>query len=311
MSMNGILEQIQTFNINDAMSALEETGHVLTQTETAVLAVLCAAGVLFCLFGLKTVRFWAGLFGLLLGFTGGTAAAYYLGMNESYIWIPGAVLGVILAVLGVWRYRFGVFLTVWTVVSLACVYLMRPADWIWGAVCMAAGLVLGLLASRFVAFLTMLSTAACGAILSGSAACYLLSMQSMVVHAIICVVLGIIGFLVQLLLESRKRKKQNLKKAAEIREHHSTANEVEKARALVDELEQGEEKEAEESEELEFIQFDDEDEETEDIEESAPLDEDEEPDHLDEDEELDYLDDEEIDYLDDEEDEEIEEKKEK
>ena len=65
MNMNGILEQIQMFDINEAIMTLEDAGHVLTQTETLVLAVLCAAGVLLCLLGLKIVRFWAGLLGLL------------------------------------------------------------------------------------------------------------------------------------------------------------------------------------------------------------------------------------------------------
>ena len=99
MNMNGILEQIETFNINDAMSVLDEAGHVLTQTETVVLAVLCAVGVLFALLGLKIVRFWSGLLGLLLGLYGGIMAAYYLGIDEMYVWIPGVVLGIVLAVL--------------------------------------------------------------------------------------------------------------------------------------------------------------------------------------------------------------------
>lgn len=302
MNMNGILEQIQTFNINEAMFTLEDAGHVLTQTETLVLAVLCAVGVLFCLLGLKIVRFWAVLVGLLLGLAGGTAAAYYLGMNESYIWIPGVVLGVVLAVLGAWRYRFGVFLTVWASAGLTCVYIIRPADWVWGAVCLAAGLVLAVLAMRFITLLTMIVTAVGGAVLGGTAAYFLTSFRGMAIHIVICTVLGILGFLVQLLLESRKRKKQNLKKAAEIRDNQSTENEVEKARALVDELD---EENVEESEELEFIQFDAEsdDEEIDDLEDDEEidyLDNEEESDDLEDDEEIDYLDEEEIEYLDEE-----------
>ena len=98
----------------------------------------------------------------------------------------------------------------------------------------------------------------------------------MAIHIVICTVLGIFGFFVQLMLESRKRKKQNLKKAAEIRDNQSTENEVEKARALVDELD---EENVEESDELEFIQFDVES-------------DDEEIDDLEDDDEIDYLDEE-------------------
>ncbi len=309
--MNEIMGRIETFNISDAISVLDETGHVLTQTETIVLAVLCAVGVLFALFGLKIVRFWAGLLGLLLGLYGGIMAAYYLGIDKTYVWIPGAVLGIVLAVLGAWKRRFGVFLTVWTAVSSVCMYFIRPADWMWGIICLAAGLVLALLSVRVVEFLTMLATAVCGAVLGSTAACYLLPFGGQFIHIIICVALGIIGFLVQLLLESRKRKKQNLKKAAEIREHQSTANEVEKARALVDELDQETEVEEEELEAIQFGDGDDsEDPEEEFDEPDDELDLEEETDYLDDDEdETDYLDDEEeIDYLDDDETEEKEKK---
>ena len=252
-NMNGILEQIETFNINDAMSVLEEAGHTLTQAETIVLAVLCAAGVLFALFGLKIVRFWAGLLGLLLGLYGGIMAACYLGIEETYAWIPGAVLGIALAVLGAWKRRFGVFLTVWISVSSVCMYIIRPEDLARGIICLAAGLVLALLAVRFVEFLTMLATAVCGAALGGTAACYLIPSAGQILHIINCVVLGIIGFLVQFMLESQKRRKQNLKKAAEIRENQSTENEVEKARAFVDELDS-----ETEEEEIEIDYMDDE-----------------------------------------------------
>ena len=263
MNMNGILEQIETFNINDAMSVLDEAGHVLTQTETVVLAVLCVIGVLFALLGLKIVRFWSGLLGLLLGLYGGIMAAYYLGIDEMYVWIPGAVLGIVLAVLGAWKHRFGVFLTVWTSVSSVCMYIIRPTDWMWGSICLAAGLVLALLSVRFVEFLAMLSTAVCGAVLGGTAAYYLIPFEGQFIHIIICVALGIIGFLVQLLIESRKRRKQNLKKAAEIREHQSTANEVEKARALVDELDKETTDYLDDEEEIDYLD----DEETEEKEE--------------------------------------------
>ena len=44
------------------------------------------------------------------------------------------------------------------------------------------------------------------------------------------------GIAVQLLMESGKRKKRTLENAKKIREQNSTANEVAKARAMIDEL---------------------------------------------------------------------------
>lgn len=87
-------------------------------------------------------------------------------------------------------------------------------------------------------------------------------------------VLAVLGILVQFLMESGKRQKLHLKKAAEIREQNSTENEVDKARALLDE-EFKEEKQAEKevhtaavphAEELEMeFEDDDEDEEDEEV----------------------------------------------
>ena len=50
----------------------------------------------------------------------------------------------------------------------------------------------------------------------------------------------------QFLLESRKRKRIHLKKAEEIRQKYSTENEVEKARAMMEALEQESKEEIEE-----------------------------------------------------------------
>ena len=69
------------------------------------------------------------------------------------------------------------------------------------------------------------------------------------ISILFCVIFAVLGILVQLLLESRKRKRRNLEKAAEIRETHSTENEIEKARSLIDDLDTMPEEESVESEE--------------------------------------------------------------
>lgn len=238
MSMNGILEWMQSFNFNSELASLEQGGRALMQTELIVLAVLAAAGLLWCLFGLKIVRVWAGILGLGTGLAGGTAAAYFLGLDVNYIWIPGVALGIILAVLGAWLYRFGAFLTVWLTVSAACVYLFKPPTWMFALICFGAGLVIALLSVKFLEIVTILATTVFGAMLSGTCIYFLIPIRSGMIHIILSVVIGVAGLLVQLLLESKRRKRQSLKKAEEIRKTHSTANEVEKARALVESLDE-------------------------------------------------------------------------
>lgn len=295
--MDRILVQIQELTLDDMFTAIADSTRILSRTEMTILIVLAAAGALFCLFGLKIVRFWAAVLGLGFGLSAGTLGAYLIGADTSYIWIPGAVIGIIIAVLGARFYRFGVFLTVWISVTSLCTYIVRPSDWVPAAVCIGAGLIFALITIKSAVFITMLATALCGAALSGTALCYLLPVRSTLIHVAVCAVLAVIGLLVQLLFESRKKKKQNLRKADEIRKAESTENEVEKARAFVEEIDK------EETDETEFLGEDLFEEGSPDEEEDSDIeyldDDDEESEYSDDDDEEEYLDDDDdIEYFD-------------
>ena len=95
-----------------------------------------------------------------------------------------------------------------------------------------------ILAVRFVAALTIIVTSIYGAAIAGTAVYHLLPVTGDAILIALCVVICIIGILVQLLLESRKQKKKSLQKAAEIRKEKSTANEVERARAMMADLDE-------------------------------------------------------------------------
>lgn len=284
--MDRILVQIQELTLDDMFTAIADSTRILSRTEMTILIVLAAAGALFCLFGLKIVRFWAAVLGLGFGLSAGTLGDL-IGSDTSYIWIPGAVIGIILAVLGARFYRFGVFLTVWISVTSLCTYIVRPSDWVPAAVCIGAGLIFALITIKSAVFITMLATALCGAALSGTALCYLLPVRSTLIHVAVCAVLAVIGLLVQLLFESRKKKKQNLRKADEIRKAESTENEVEKARAFVEEIDK------EETDETEFLGEDLFEEGSPDEEEDSDIEylgDDDEEEYFDDDDDIEYFD---------------------
>lgn len=241
MNMNTIYETIQGINLSDisaALSELEQSAHELTQTEMIGLAAAAAVGLLLCLFGLKVVRLWAALMGLAAGFFAGFSAADAAGTGAVICVTAGLVVGIILAILGSALYRVGVFLTVFLSVSLFCFHLMTPENWMLTGVCLVIGLVAAILSMKFLEIITILATALLGAVTAGPAVCWLLPDIGMdwLVRIVLCTAFGAVGVLVQLLLESKKRKKQNLKKAAEIRQEASTANEVERARAVFNDL---------------------------------------------------------------------------
>ena len=231
-----INQRDEGIDLNGVIREIGRDTHILTQTEIIALAVTAAVGLLICLLGLKIIRVWAALTGLIFGLAVGVTAGGLLGLNGTGVLITGGVLGLILAVLGAALYRVGVFLTVFVLAGSISTYLIVPQDWIGAAVCLAIGLVAAILAVRFVVALTIIVTSVYGAAIAGTAIYHLLPVTGDVILIVLCVVICIIGILVQLLLESRKQKKKSLQKAAEIREEKSTANEVERARAMMADL---------------------------------------------------------------------------
>lgn len=236
MDVNELFDAIHEIDISGAIRKTGMGSHVLTQTEIIALVVTAVFGLLFCLLGLKIIRVWAALTGLLIGFVVGVTAGGLLGLNGTGMLIAGGVLGMLLAVLGAVLYRVGVFITVFVSAGSVSAYLIAPKDLIAGVICLVIALAIAVLAVRFVAVLTIIVTSVWGAAIAGTAVYQLLPVSGNVIHIILCVIICIIGILVQLLLESGKQKKKSLRKAAEIQKEKSTANEVERARAMMENL---------------------------------------------------------------------------
>ena len=229
-------EIIGNWDIGFSIAEILESSRGLSGTETVIAAVAAAAGVLLCLLGLKIVRVWAALFAFAAGFLGGTLAMDMTGITLAYDWIPGIVAGAILAGVAAWLYRFGIFLIVWISAGLGCAYFIGPGDATGVLVCTAAGLAAALFTIKFKEVVTILFTAVFGALTVGAAAVLLLPERTELIFGSVSAVCLVGGIIVQLLFESKKRKQESLKKADEIRRTHSTENEVERARAVMENL---------------------------------------------------------------------------
>ena len=225
MIWSTMVDKIKNIAVGIFTQEAEES--FLLSQNILLLAVLIAVGVLWCFLGLKWIRLWSALIGMAAGLLGGIFAADMLGMEALVSFVAGAVCGMLLLVLCARFYRFGVFVCIGSIGAVSTAFFLHLQGWILPVVCAAVGLVLALISIKFTTIMGILVTAFFGAITAESAIAFLIG-----------VFLGAIGVLVQLLLESKKRKKQSLKKAAEIRNTHSTENEVEKARAMMENLDQ-------------------------------------------------------------------------
>lgn len=234
--MNNVINKMQSLDVNDILISWEIKMGALSREEIISLAVLAAVGFLFCILGLKIIRAWAAAAGFLIGFVFGAAAAFYLHVGGTAILIVGGIVGLIFAFLSAFFYRVGVFITVFLSVCGIYIQIVQPADYISLCIGLAVALLFAVLAVKFVVVLTILATSLWGALLAGTAVYQLTPLEGMVFSILFCLVFAVFGIIIQLLLESRKRKRKSLEKAAEIRDAHSAENEIEKARSFIDNL---------------------------------------------------------------------------
>lgn len=235
MEISLFIEKAQTF-LGKEIEAFNGKAHNLTQNDMIVLAAIGVVGLLFCFFGLKLVRIWAALFGFAGGAALGYYAASYFNVSSSVLWIIGLAAGVILAGLSIWLYRFGIFLVSWGMGTAIAFYLIHQKGWLFIAVCAGIGLVIALIALKLCVPVIMVVTGLFGGLAAGQVIDKFIPADIKILQIVLPVVIVILGILVQFLLESKKRKNLHLKKAEEIRMENSAANEVDRARSALDNM---------------------------------------------------------------------------
>lgn len=332
--MGSIIEMIQSVDLGKVFyQVINGKGTGISITPAVAIALLAAA-VILCFLGIKLVRVCAALAGLGSGFLLGLSVGE-LFLAPSQAMIAGLVLGVVLGGLLAWWYRGGVFVVVFLLTVNLLNLILHPHTPVVWICCAAAGILAAVLAEFFTAPVIILLTALHGGMMAGLALGTFESFSGSYLIYVIGVLLTAIGIVVQFLLEFRHKTRQGVAKADQIREKESTANEVARARGIVDGLDDlddngdveylddpddldledlkdlgrlDEPDTLEELDEAEIGDMEEIEDETEDLpdeeEETGEDYEEDEPEYLDDeedDDELEYLDDDEILYLDDDE----------
>lgn len=212
----------------------DTVNQVVSENMMIALIVTTVIGIFLSMFGLKLIRLWSALLGLVAGAGIGFAVTELAGLEPMIV--VGATIGggIVLAFLAGFFYRFGIFLLALLSGTYIAILFVNPQDWIFLGVCLAIGIVIALLALKFVEPIMIVVTSIIGGVLAGDAIATLAELDNPIFRYGLMVLVAIVGGIIQFTLESGKRKKKNLKKAAEIREQNSTENEVEKARAMFD-----------------------------------------------------------------------------
>ncbi|MDD3402529.1 MAG: hypothetical protein PHQ72_04110 [Hespellia sp.] len=190
--------------------------------------------LLNCFFGLKMIKIWTAILGLLIGFGVGFGVAAHFGAETMIALAVGAVAGIVLAILGFWLYLAGVFVICWLMSFGTIISFTGTDNMIAVIIAIVAGLVVALVALKFVEPIIIFVTGLQGGFSAGSAICVLASVPGTYTPYIIGVILAILGIVVQFIMESRKKAKLHLAKADKVRAENSTESEVEKLRAALD-----------------------------------------------------------------------------
>lgn len=244
MNVNTIVDQVYQFlkNVN-----ADTVNQVVNENMMIALIVTTVIGILLSMFGLKLLRLWGTILGFLIGAGAGFGVTEMLGLEQMIV--VGATIGagIILAFLSGFFYKFGIFLLAFLSGIYIAILLLNPQDWIFFIICIVIGLVIGLLALKFMEPIMIVVTSIIGGVIAGDAIATLAGLNNHILRYGIMIVIAVIGAIVQFTLESGKRKKKNLKKAAEIRKQNSTENDVEKARAMFEDSDEAEEQEEKET----------------------------------------------------------------
>lgn len=302
--MGSIIEMIQSVDLGKVFyQVINGKGTGISITPAVAIALLAAA-VLLCFLGIKLVRVCAALAGLGSGFLLGlSVGGLFLAPTQAMI--AGLVLGVILGGVLAWWYRGGVFVVVLLLTVNLLNLILHPHTPVVWICCVAAGILAAVWAEFFTAPGIILLTALHGGMMAGLILGTFESFSGSYLIYVIGVLLTALGIVVQFLLEFRHKTRQGVAKADQIREKESTANEVARARGVVDDLDLEDLKDLgrldepdtlEELDEAEIGDMEEIEDETEDL-----PDEEEETGEDYEEDEPEYLNDDEILYLDDDE----------
>lgn len=241
------MEEIMNIG-NDIMNEASGNAEILKNVipgagqSMEALIVSIIVGVLICFFGLKLIKVLAAVIGFSLGAVLGIVICEVAGLSGLTLAIVVFACAVIMAVLSFALYRFGVFCTVFlTVVSIASGSLYPHTTLLLG-IYAGVGLLLAILAAIFVEPYVIVITAVSGGLTAGTAVAGVAGLsENIFVGYGIAAALAIIGMVVQFALRSKKSGKKKAERSERSKEHGSVESEVEQARMILEDLDEGNE----------------------------------------------------------------------
>ena len=221
------------------MDITNQAMQMLELMRIPVLAVLVAAGFLTLLFGRKIYRFWVMIGGIAAGIIGGEKLARFVEVPEIVILAAGVILALVFGVIACKSNRGGVFLLSLEVMCAAGIVIGGMGSYfplITGAI---LGMIIGLIGLKFPEPVSIIMTALFGGLMAAEAGIELIRIEGLTWKYIVWMILFIVGMAVQFMIEGRKKSRQDVRAAEDIKAKVSVENDVEAARTMILDLEDG------------------------------------------------------------------------
>lgn len=234
-NLNEINELLNNIFASDGQFAV--TG-VLIGDVTILLVIAALLAVVLCLFGLKLIRVWNALAGLLVGGGIGAAVGVGIGLELNGILIAAGVGAVAVAVLAAVFKKFGAFLVCLFGITgtLAGIlsYIVDIENPVFVLIIVAVALLMAILAMFWFEPIIIIVTSFYGGTMLANAVAALIGIDNMFITLGIGVATAILGIVVQFMMKSKEIVKKQTKHAETVKGEISKESEVEMARMVLD-----------------------------------------------------------------------------
>ncbi|MCB7302952.1 hypothetical protein NE683_01165 [Bariatricus massiliensis] len=232
--------EINVGDIVDSLLNLDPAAMMQDRTTpvTAALIVTIVLSVLMCVLGLKLIRIWNILIGLLTGAAAGLAVSWVMNLENMTAVIVTVAAALILAILGGIFKKFGVFVYCLVSIFSVAVTIIQPKDWIFVAVCGGIGLIIAIIAMLIFEPLVIIVSSINGGTGLGTAAASLLNITNIYIILAITLAAVLVGMGIQFSVRYREIAKKEVRHAEAIKDEISKEQEVEHLRALLDDEEE-------------------------------------------------------------------------
>lgn len=211
-----------------------------TAAVTGGIAVTAVIAVLMCFLGLKLIRVWNVLAGLLTGAAAGLSVSWILGLNDMTAVIITGAAALVLGVLGGIFKKFGVFIYCLSTVFSISMAIIQPENWVFVAVCAGIGLIAAIVTMLVFDPFVIIITSINGGAALGVCAAALIGTDNSYITLAVMAALALVGIGVQSAVRYREVAKKEVRHARAIKEEISKEQEVEQLRTLLDDDEEDE-----------------------------------------------------------------------